>query len=60
MPEWTVRFSREAEKQYKKLKQNGSRPSVNDAIDLLALELQEVGPKLPDWPNFGSLGALLR
>ena len=55
MPNWTVDFSREAGKQYNKLKRNGSRPSINDTIDLLVLDLKKNGPELLDWPNYGPL-----
>lgn len=55
MPNWTVDFSTRAGKQYKKLKRSGSRPSINDVIDLLALDLQKKGPQLSDWPDFGPL-----
>ncbi len=55
MPVWIVDFSREAGKQYKKLKQSGSRPSINDVIDLLVLDLQRNGPQLHSWPHFCSL-----
>lgn len=41
MPHWTVSFSREAGKQYEKLKRSGSRPSINDVIDLLVLDLKK-------------------
>ncbi len=48
MSNWFVAFSRDAKKQYEKLKRSGSRkPTVNDAIDLLALDLQKNGPNLP-------------
>lgn len=56
MPDWTVTFSREAAKQFDKLKLNGSRPPVRDAIGALVANLQNNGPQLPSWPNFGSLG----
>ncbi len=56
MPSWAVTFSRDAGKQYDKLKRNGSRPSANDVIDLLVLDLQTNGPQLPDWPHYGPLG----
>lgn len=57
MPDWTVTFSREAKKQYEKLKISGSKkPSVIDAIDFLAIELQKRGPVLHDWPHYGRLG----
>lgn len=52
---WSVQFSRSAIKQYKKLKRNGSKPSINDVVDLLVLDLQQRGPKLVDWPHFSSL-----
>ena len=55
MSQWTVEFSTKAGKQYDKLKVNGSRPSINDVIDFLALDLQKNGPLLPSWPNFGPL-----
>jgi hypothetical protein len=55
MPCWIVNLSKEAGKRYEKLKRNGSRPSINDVIDLLVLDLQENGPQLPNWPHFGSL-----
>lgn len=45
MPLWTVRFSAKAEKQYTKLKRSGSRPSINDAIDFLVMDLQKNGPQ---------------
>ena len=57
MKEWVVVFSREAQKQYEKLKRSGvKRPSIIDAIDLLALELISSGPHLHTWPNYGPLG----
>ncbi len=55
MPGWTVNFTAKAGKQYTKLKRSGSRPSINDAIDLLVMDLQKNGPQLLEWPNFGSL-----
>lgn len=55
MLNWNADFSTKAGKQYNTLRINGSRPSVNDAIDLLMLELRRNGPKLPNWPNFGPL-----
>ncbi len=53
--EWSVRFSKKADKQYLKLKQSGSRPPINDVIDLLALELKKDGPERTNWPNYGLL-----
>jgi hypothetical protein len=55
MPNWIVSFSREAGKQYEKLKRSGSRPSINDVVDLLVLDLQKNGSQLADWPHFGPL-----
>lgn len=57
MSDWNVAFSRDAKKQYEKLKRSGSKkPSVNDVIDFLALDLQKNGPNLTKWPNYGALG----
>lgn len=47
MTDWMVSFSKEAAKQYEKLKRNGSRPPINDAIDLLVFDLQKDGPLQP-------------
>jgi hypothetical protein len=53
---WQVRLSRNAEKQYEKLKKNGrTRPSIVDLIDFLVIELQEKGPERVDWPNYSKL-----
>ena len=38
-----------------KIKRSGSRPSINDIIDFLVLDLQKRGPQLPGWPHFSSL-----
>lgn len=53
--EWLVRFSSKAEKQYYRLRKNGSRPCINDVIDLLALELKSKGPERKDWLNYSKL-----
>ena len=55
MADWNVDFSTKAGRQYRHLKRSGSRPSINDVIDFLVLELQKHGPQLPKWPNFGPL-----
>lgn len=56
MNNWTVTFSREARKQYEKLKRSGSKkPSIIDAIDFLAMDLKLNGPNLRTWPNYGTL-----
>jgi hypothetical protein len=52
---WSVRFSTKAERQYEKLRKNGARPSINDIIDLLVLELNSDGPERFDWPNYQKL-----
>ena len=44
MTSWAVDFSKVAAKQYEKLKRSGAKPSVNDVIDLLVLDLQRSGP----------------
>lgn len=57
MTNWTVFFSRDAKKQYEKLKRCGSKkPSIVDVIDLLALDLAKNGPNLYTWPHYSSLG----
>ena len=53
--EWSVKFSNAAEKQYKKLRRSGTRPSITDVIDFLVIELQKRGPIRADWPNYGRL-----
>lgn len=55
MPNWNADFSTKAGRQYNALRTSGSRPSVNDAIDLLMLDLRRNGPKLPNWSHFGPL-----
>ena len=52
-----VSFSREASKQYDKLERSGSRPPINDVIDMLVLDLQKYGPLQLSWPHFGALQA---
>ncbi len=54
---WSVRFSTKAGKEYKKLQKSGVRPSVNDIIDLLVIELKSFGPERVDWPNYGKLSS---
>ncbi len=53
---WDVAFSRSAEKQHDKLKRNGSKPSIVDIINLLAVEMELEGPYRSNWPNYGQLG----
>ncbi len=52
---WNLRFSNQAVKQYQKLKKSGTKPSINDMIDLLAIELKAFGPERVTWPNYGKL-----
>ncbi len=52
---WTVHFTRQAEKQYEKLKRNGSKPSILDVINLLLVELKLEGPYRSNWPGYGLL-----
>lgn len=57
MPQkWTVEFSRDAEKQYNKLKRNGSKPAITDVINLLIIEMRKEGPYRNNWSNYGPLG----
>lgn len=53
--EWSVRFSTKAKKQYEKLRKNGFKPSINDTIDLLVMELKCDGPEMFRWPNYDKL-----
>ena len=51
---WHVTLSREAKKQYIKLKCNGvKKPSILDVIDALVNDLVLNGPILINWPNYG-------
>ena len=50
---WVVVFSREAVKQRKKLERSGSKPSIIDTIDFLSYDLEDHGPNLKTWPNYG-------
>jgi hypothetical protein len=53
---WTVTFSKEVKKEYKKLERSGSKkPSIIDIIDLLALDLQKNEPNLHSWPHYAHL-----
>lgn len=55
MEKWQVKFNRDSEKQYKKLKYNGSRPAITDIINLLVIEMAHDGPYRTNWDNFGPL-----
>ncbi len=52
---WTVALSRDAVKQYNKLKRNGSKPTITDVINLLIIEMVKQGPYRNNWPNYGPL-----
>lgn len=52
---WNVRYSRKAKDQYEKLKRSGKKPSINDIINLLVLEMVQNGPYRTNWPNYGLL-----
>ncbi len=52
---WTVRFSKKAKDQYDKLKRSGKKPSINDIINLLVIEMRKEGPYRANWLNYGPL-----
>ena len=52
---WTVELSRDAEKQYNKLRRNGSKPAITDVINLLIIEMRREGPYRNNWSNYGPL-----
>lgn len=52
---WDVRFSKKAGKQYKNLKMCGTKPSINDILDLLVFELKSNGSERTNWLNYGKL-----
>ncbi len=53
---WQIRFSKNAEKQYKKLRKSGQKkPSITDLIDFFVIELEKKGPERVDWPNYSKL-----
>lgn len=53
---WGVTLSRDAKKQYIKLKHSGQKkPSILDVIDTLVSDLILNGPFLSDWPNYGAI-----
>lgn len=52
---WTVGYSRNAQEQYEKLKRSGKRPSINDIINLLVIEMVREGPYRKNWPSYGPL-----
>lgn len=54
--QWHVTLSRDAKKQYIKLKRSGQKkPSIIDAIDSLVRDLVWNGPFLINWPNYGEI-----
>lgn len=50
---WKVEFTRDAAKQRKKLERSGTKPCITDIIDFLAYDLEDHGPQLKTWHNFG-------
>ena len=53
---WAVTLSHSVKKQYEKLKRNGSKkPTVNDALNLLVVEMIREGPYRANWSNYGVL-----
>lgn len=52
--QWHATLSRDAKKQYRKLKHSGQKkPSILDVIDALVNDLVLHGPALIEWPNYG-------
>lgn len=52
---WTIRYSHKASSQYEKLKRSGTRPSINDIINYLVIEMRKEGPYRVNWPNYKPL-----
>lgn len=53
---WHVELSREAKKAYRKLQLSGrKKPSIQDVIDALAIDLEACGPRLYSWPNYSEI-----
>ncbi len=52
---WNAELSKDAKKQYIKLKRSGDhrKPSIIDLIDSLVMDLKHHGPVMKDWPNYG-------
>ena len=48
-------LSKEAEKQYRKLKRSGLKLSILDAVEFLLYDLELSGPILKGWPNYSPL-----
>lgn len=55
VPKWSVRFSTKAGRQYERLSKSGVKPSINDTIDLLVMDLENDGPERFNWPNYDKL-----
>jgi hypothetical protein len=53
---WSVKYSRKAEDQFRKLKRSGTKPSIVDVINLLVVEIVKYGPYRTNWHNYGPLG----
>ena len=52
---WNVTFTESADKQHKKLKRNGSKPSIAEIVNFLSAEMEFEGPYKYNWPNYGPL-----
>jgi hypothetical protein len=54
---WVVELSRDAKKQYLKLKRNGDsrKPTLMDLTDALVLDLKHNGPVMKNWPNYSPI-----
>ncbi len=48
--QWTVTFSNRASKERKKMP-----PKIQVLVDLIALEIEKVGPQRTNWQNYGPL-----
>jgi len=54
---WNAYLSKDAKKQYIKLKRSGDhrKPSIIDLIDALVMDLMHHGPVMKDWPNYSAI-----
>lgn len=48
--DWTVKFTGKAKKQKEKLPER-----FQDALDFLVADIEQSGPVVPTWPNYGKL-----
>jgi hypothetical protein len=54
---WAVDLSRDAKKQYLKLKRSGDnrKPPLMDLIDALVYDLRQNGPAMKTWSNYSMI-----